>query len=327
MKESAAESPFICAYLLDRSGGGRALDEAGARNWQPGDGLLWVHLDVLRDSSQRWLADEGGIGDIAAEVLGAGETRPRVLSGEDGLLLVLRGVNMNPGADPEDMVSIRLWLQRDRIVTSRRRRLLAITNMRDEIEQGNAPRSPGEFLARLVEKLAIRIGDIVDEMETEIDGIEDAMEQRARGASPSAVSAMRRQAAAVRRYLAPQRDALDRLYRDPGSFLTRDETQELREQADRMTRYLEDLDLVRERAMVLQEEYLSRLAYEQNARVYLLSVVAAIFLPLSFLTGLLGMNVAGLPGTENPAGFAWSAGLMVTVGAGLAAFFRWKRWI
>ncbi|MGB5627576.1 MAG: CorA family divalent cation transporter, partial [Woeseiaceae bacterium] len=97
--------------------------------------------------------------------------------------------------------------------------------------------------------------------------------------------------------------------------------------ADRITRFLEDLDLARERAVVLQEELLSLIAQEQNTRMYVLSVVAAIFLPLTFVTGLLGMNVGGLPGLESPVGFAWSIVLMIVTGICLLLFFRWKRWL
>jgi zinc transporter len=127
--------------------------------------------------------------------------------------------------------------------------------------------------------------------------------------------------------LSPQRDALDRLYRQPGDFLTDREAQDLREETDRLTRHLEDLDLARERALVTQEELQNRVAQEQNQRVYLLSVVAAIFLPLTFVTGLLGMNVAGLPGTESRWSFAISAVMMVLLGVGLTLFFKRKRWI
>jgi len=61
--------------------------------------------------------------------------------------------------------------------------------------------------------------------------------------------------------------------------------------------------------------------------MYVLSVVAAIFLPLTFVTGLLGMNVGGLPGLESPVGFAWSIVIMIVTGICLALFFRWKKWL
>jgi zinc transporter len=61
--------------------------------------------------------------------------------------------------------------------------------------------------------------------------------------------------------------------------------------------------------------------------MYVLSVVAALFLPLTFVTGLLGMNVGGLPGLESPNGFLISVIVMVVAAAGLLLFFRWKRWL
>ena len=141
------------------------------------------------------------------------------------------------------------------------------------------------------------------------------------------LSGLRRQIAAVRRFLAPQRDALDRLYRQPGKLLSDTESNDLREEADRMTRYLEDIDLARERLVVMQEEFLAVQAQQQNSRMYVLSVVAAVFLPLTFVTGLLGMNVGGLPGLESPNGFLASIVVMVVAGAALLTFFRWKRWL
>jgi len=123
------------------------------------------------------------------------------------------------------------------------------------------------------------------------------------------------------------RDALDRLYRQPGKLFSDEESNRLREEADRMTRYLEDIDLARERIVVMQEEFLAQQAQQQNSRMYVLSVVAAVFLPLTFVTGLLGMNVGGLPGLESPNGFVASVIIMVVAAAGLLAFFRWKRWL
>ena len=60
--------------------------------------------------------------------------------------------------------------------------------------------------------------------------------------------------------------------------------------------------------------------------MYVLSVVAAVFLPLTFGTGLLGMNVGGLPGLESQLGFVWSVVAMVVAAIGLIVFFRWKKW-
>ena len=131
----ADESGLVCAYRFDGQGGAEALDwqtlpsAADAAN-------TWVHLYLDDDRARNWLLEESGIPLVAAEALLYEETRPRCTPIGDGLLLNLRGVNLNPGADPEDMVSIRLWVDEHRVIRTRRRRLLAAQDVVQTIEQG-----------------------------------------------------------------------------------------------------------------------------------------------------------------------------------------------
>lgn len=318
---------FLKSFLIDKKGHGRNIDAADVHQWSPDQGLLWLHIDVGDPHAGRWLSRESGLPQNAVDTLLAGETRPRSLVSDEGMLAVLRGVNTNPGADPEDMVSVRIWIDTHRIFTSQRRRLLSIEDVSESLHAGNGPTTPGDFLTSLIERLADRIGGFVDSIEDRMDTAEDEISSGKGPGFRQRLSALRRQIAEVRRFLAPQRDALDRLTRQTSTWLNEAEAHNLRQEADRITRFLEDLDLARERAVVLQEELLSLIAQEQNARMYVLSVVAAIFLPLTFITGLLGMNVGGLPGLENSAGFTWSIIVMIVAGAGLLAFFRWKKWL
>ncbi len=321
------DNGLICAYILDRAGGGKRIGWPEIKQWTPEQGLLWVHINYIEANAQQWLSDESKLPATIVENLLVEETRPRSLAHENGLLVLLRGVNTNPGANPEDMVSIRVWLQHDLIVTSRHRRLLSINDIREDIDAGRAPNSCGDFLVRLIDRLADRIGTVVDKLDEDIEWVEERTHRNGNADIRHRLSELRRETARIRRYLAPQRDALDRLYRQPTALLNDQEATAMREHSDRITRYLEDLDLIRERALVVQEEHLNQLAHEQNRRMYVLSVVAAVFLPLSFLTGLLGMNVGGIPGTENPYAFLESIAAMVLLGIVLLIFFRWKRWI
>jgi zinc transporter len=318
---------LVWAYLLDCQGGGQRIGWPEIAQWQPAQGLLWVHLDITESGPDQWLEERSGLDAAIASALLAEDTRPRSAPSRNGLLVILRGVNLNPGAEPDDMVSIRVWLEQRRIVTTRRRLLLTTKDIKEAVELGEGPRTAGEFLCQLVERLVDRIGDVVDELDEHIDateemvGSQDVMELRER------LSDLRRQTAHIRRYLAPQRDALDRLYRQPDPILTEQDNLRVREEADRVQRYLEDLDLIRERGMVAQEEFLSRIAHEQSLRIYLLSVVTVIFMPLTFITGLLGMNVGGIPGAQTPLGFTLIGGLIVGFGVALVAFFKYRRWL
>lgn len=318
---------ILHSFVLNRKGGAAPITADEVSEWTPEKGVLWVHVDLANAATRPWLVAESSINDVIVNALTQDETRPRAILGDGGILVVLRGVNTNPENDPEDMVAIRIWLEKDRIISSRRRRLLSVQDIVDELGEGEGPRSTGEALVTLIGHLADRIGDFVNTIEDGIAEIEDNAESISIEERRRELSKVRRQIASVRRFLSPQRDALDRLYRQTGDWFAESEIQRLREEADRITRHLEDLDLARERAIVLQEEFLAVIAQEQNNRMYVLSVVAAIFLPLTFVTGLLGMNVGGLPGLESPRGFFGAVVIMGVSSAAMIAYFRWKRWI
>ena len=101
----------------------------------------------------------------------------------------------------------------------------------------------------------------------------------------------------------------------------------LRETAERTARYVEDIDAARERALIAQEELNSRLAEQMNRAMYTLSIVAAIFLPLGLLTGLLGINVGGIPGTESPWAFLIVTVFLFLMAVFLIIWFKRLKWL
>jgi len=318
---------FSHALLFDGKGGARELSDAEVDSWSAGDGLLWVDVDHSSKRGTEWLTRKSKLDANVSSILLAGETRPRSLSEAGGLIVIMRGINLNPGAVPDDMVAVRLWLEKNRIITSRRRKVLSIHDVRKMLAEGKGPKTVGDFLITLTGCLAERIEAAVENIEQLLEKLDEQIAGGDIGQVRTELGIVRRQGAAIRRHLAPQRDALDRLARSTSGLLTEKEIFDLREEGDNLTRHIEDLDLARENALVTQEELMNRVAQEQNARMYLLSVVAAIFLPLTFVTGLLGMNVAGLPGTGSPFGFIISVAVMVILGIGLMAYFKWRKWI
>lgn len=318
---------FNIAMLLDGKGGARDLSDDEVDRWTESDGVLWVDVNQNDKRGKEWIARESKLDANVASILLTGETRPRSLAQANGLLVIMRGINMNPGAVPDDMIAIRISLEKHRIVISHRRKVPSLSDLRKELLAGEGPATSGEFLVDLTESLSERIEFAIENIEQMIDALDDKMSGGNIENIRSTLSLVRRQAAAIRRHLAPQREALDRIARSNGRILSEDEAFDLREVGDHLTRQIEDLDLVRENALVTQEELMNRVALEQNSRMYLLSIVAAIFLPLTFVTGLLGMNVAGLPGTADPNGFVYSMILMLVCFIGLIAYFRWRKWL
>jgi zinc transporter len=317
---SLNDSVVFCS-ILDGQGGGQAL---GASN----DSLrppYWAHLDFKESGARGWLR-ERGIDEQAVETLIAHESRPRALALPDGLLTVLRGINRNAGEDPEDMVSIRIWLTNESIITVRQRKVMAASEVHAMLAIGKGPRSTAETLLMIVEHLAEGAGDFIDRIEDRVAEYEEYLGSRELSQARSDLADVRREIAAVRRYLAPQKAALDTLVRQGGHWFSDDQLYALRELADQFLRYVEDLDLLRERSLVLQEELMNRISEEQNERTYLLSIVAAIFLPITFISGVFGMNVAGLPGIDDRNAFIVVSVAMLIVSIVIIAWLKLRKW-
>ena len=243
------------------------------------------------------------------------------------MLVILRGVNLNPGADPQDMVGVRVWLEPNRIVSLRHRRLMAVSDLRDAIEAGAGPTGPGDFLYRLSDRLIDRMGPVVDQLDDRVDELEDAVLTEHSAALRTKIGEIRREAISLRRYLAPQRDVMSRLPMEQASWLEAGHKAHLREIADRTLRYVEDLDAARERAAVTQDELNNRLADQMNRTMYLLTIVAAVLLPPSLITGLFGINVGGMPGVENIWAFTAVVLGLITIGVVEVILLRRLKWI
>ena len=321
------EDGLVCAYVLDGRGGARALEWDGIRAWRPEDGVLWVHLDRVGAEADRWVRQESGIDPVMCDALLAGESRPRLLHLPAGLLVMLRGVNLNPGAEPEDMVGLRMWFESRRIVTLRHFRLMAIRDMRELLAAGVGPTGPGTFLTMVADRLIDRMGPVLADIDDEVDELEAGILTAQSADLRTRLGELRRSVIAIRRYLSPQRDVMARLQLVEVEWLTEPLRARLREIGERTLRYVEGLDEARERAAVTQDELNNRIAESMNRTMYLLTILSAVLLPPSLLTGLLGINVGGLPGSDFQPSFWIVVGLIVVVAAVEIWLLRRLKWI
>lgn len=319
------DDALICAWHL----GERPRELAGweaVNAWRPEDGPAWVHLDRKAPASHEWLREHSGLPPLVVEALLQEETRPRLAAVDNGLLVILRGVNLNPGADPLDMVSIRLWMDDTRVISLRGPKLMAVQDIRDALAAGAGPRRPGEWLATLAAQLTARLGPVLGDLDERLDTVEEALIDTHRREYRQHLIGIRREGITLRRYIAPQREVLARLAGERFPGIEDPDRSSLRETADRVTRHVEDLEALRDRAAVAQEELANRLADQMNRTMYALSLVATVFLPLGFVTGLLGVNVGGIPGGDDPAAFWILCGGLVAVVAGQIGLLWWRKW-
>ncbi|WP_299082418.1 zinc transporter ZntB [uncultured Paraglaciecola sp.] len=286
----------------------------------------WLHFDYTSDSAKQWLNEQSQLPEVVVSALLNEETRPRATVLMDGVLISLRGVNLSPNSNPEDMVSIRLWFTKDKIISTRRRLLLSTKDIAVDFDKGIGPQTPSAFITLLADRLISRMSHTIYEIEDKVSDIEENILVSSSYTLRSELSDIRRQIISLRRYLSPQREAMTQLLSDKISLFSVEEKIQLRETADHLTRLIEDLDSAKDRAIVSQEELNNTLAEQMNNRMFVLSIVAALFLPLGFLTGLLGINVGGIPGAENSYAFAIFVGILIVIVAFQVWLFKKKKW-
>lgn len=320
--------PILYAYSISGDGSGKALNGEDISQKIREDHLAWVHLDATNPATRDWLEKEVSYLDpLILDALLAEETRPRMVEYEQGALMILRGVNLNDNANPEDMVSVRAWVDRSRIITLRKRPLKAVRDIADKLDQGSGPKDAGDFVGMLSARLFERMEPVFSDLDDRLDMIEEDILDKLDTSRRKEIVELRKQAIIFRRYIAPQKDVMSYLRTSDLKWLDADHKRLIQEAHDRVTRYVEDLDTIRERAQIVKDELANGLADRMNKNMYVLSIVAAIFLPLGFLTGLLGINVGGMPGADSDIAFWVVCAMCIAFAFGLTGVFRLFKWL
>ncbi|MDK3072616.1 zinc transporter ZntB [Sedimentitalea sp. JM2-8] len=316
--------PDVVTFAFDGRGAGHAIEatEFVALDAKSGpDEFRWQLLRLDAAGTQELLS-ACDLDQFVVDALLADETRPRCTVHGDGVVLNLRGVNLNPGADPEDMVSLRLWIDAGRVLGVWRRPLMAVRDQIAAIERSHFPMSPGDLVVKLALRLADRAEPTVEALGGRIDELEEQMLDPDAEVARGGLADVRRRSIILRRYFVPQRDALASLEIEELSWLKDRDRSRLREAAERVYRLGEELDAIRDRAQVVHDQIMDRRAERMNRQMLLLSVVAAIFLPLGLITGLLGINVGGIPGAGNPGAFWIVCGILLVLATVFLLWFR-----
>ncbi len=320
-------SGLLHALLLDGKGGARALDWTEIAAWKPADGVLWLNLDYSADDVKDWLATGSALDPVTVSALTDSDPRPRAVARGDALLMILRGINNNVGAAPEDMISVRAYIEPHRMITLRHRLSTSVKSIAADLARASGPRNAGELALLLLERMIGNVVARVDALGDDVAACEDQVLDGERADLRASLADLRRRAIALRRFLAPQSEAMTRLGSIALPWLDAQHRARITEVGEDMMRAIEELDAARDRAVVTQEELSSRVAEVANQRLYVLSIITAFFLPLGFVCSLLGVNVGGVPLQKDEWAFWALCGLFV-VGVLLQLWiFRRRRWL
>ncbi len=328
--DSNAQWGLVHALVLDGQGGARSIARTDLDDLHlEAHESVWLHWDRSHPQTQTWLRKDSGLSEFVCDLMLEENTRPRLLAlPENELLLFLRGVNLNPGAEPEDMVSVRIFAAAQRVISLRLRSLRATDELIGLLAEGKGPKTASELLVYLAQLLTDKVQAVVSELTELVDDMEERIDADERYMPEHGnMVHIRRRAAGMRRFLAPQREIYAQLTRSKMPWFVEDDADYWNELNNSLTRYLEELELTRERVGLVLEAEDRRLNERMNRTMYRFGIITGIFLPMSFLTGLLGINVGGIPGSENPHGFMLACGLMVVVALGQMWLFKRLRWV
>jgi zinc transporter len=287
--------------------------------------LVWVHLSTNDREAQAWLSDKAGLADYLVDALTATETRPRCDAVGDGAFLNLRGMIAEKVVLPDTLASVRIWAIDSHVFSVMRKPLTALDAVVAAVDAGDVG-DPGDLIAEFA-------GAITEELDPEVADLGDHLDDCEAGLDANRVFELRRmvthvrvQAIRYRRFLAPQRAALEKLAALPVDWLHDDDRLHLSAAADRAARMAEELESIRERAALMHEALTDLRAEQIDSRALLISIVALIFLPITFITGLYGMNVKGLPYSQEPWAFDAIFGVCAAIAAGVVIYFLRRHW-
>lgn len=320
---SITDKLIYSAYRLDGSGLREDSLEGMPGSVRPDSSVpVWYDMNSSHPDASEWLQQHEEIPDQAIEVMTALKSRPRFIGFEQGFCLVLRGVNLNEGAEVDDMISLRIWVSRNQVITSRRRALKTIEDTCTQVEQQKIA-TLSDCVEYMIDALIGKIELCVDAMNDDIAELEALVEQSFSHADEVRLNDIRKQSIAMLRYLQPQKEALDKLQREERLPFT---LPGIRNIYDDLLRAVEDLHALKEQSLASLDLHYSMVSRQQSGRLYLLSVISIIFLPLTFISGLLGMNVGGIPGGASPLAFWLIVSSSVAIAVGLLVIFKYSKW-
>lgn len=310
---------------FDGRGGVRKLAEAEEAGFvSPTKGFALISGNSRAPEFRVWLKKE--LGDFFADLVSVPSTRSRCTVIDDKALVVLRVAR--PGADPEDVGRqlLSLWLEKGRVIIASELNIIDFLGITQWQQTHHAPQSPADLVARLALRAADRIEPLIERLGDGLDVIEEQL-MMSRSYDRGKLAHLRRTLINMRRLIWPQRDVLTTLEIEDLSFLTNRDRVRLREAAARTARLGDEMQTLSERAVLVHEQLIDSRAEQMNQTMLVLAAATVVLMPLTVISGILGMNVAGIPFADSPYAFWFVCGGLVAMGIAIYVFMKKRKWM
>lgn len=313
----------VFAWILDGKGGVKPLENDDTIDKEH---PCWLHLNYTHSESAQWLATTPLLPNTVRDALAGESTRPRVTRMGDGTLITLRCINGSTDERPDQLVAMRLYMDERLIVSTRRRKVLALDDVVQDLNDGTGPTDGGSWLVDICDALTDHASEFIEELHDKIIDLEDnLLDQQIppRGF----LALLRKQLIVMRRYMAPQRDVYARLASERLPWMTDDHRRRMQDIADRLGRGLDEIDACISRTAIMADEIAQVMQESLARRTYTMSLMAMVFLPSTFLTGLFGVNLGGIPGGDWRLGFSLFCLMLVVLIGGVTWWLHRSKWL
>jgi len=315
---------LICGFHFCESGEAKPIGFDQCKGGLPA-GPAWLHFRLSDLRAEKWLANCEHIPPRWRPILIEKVTRVHLETSREGFAGALGDLRFDPGTDSDHLGILRLYVDEQFIFTARLHPLKSLDQLRLEIRSGAEIHRPMDvvfqFLTDTTEALTDEVkeqGDIVDDTEDLV--LKDRFMRESEG-----LGKVRRLLSRLRRHVDTQRRALNQLAIRPPAWFKERDSFELGQAIDRLNSVHLDIEAIQERCRLLQDEIAGRIANATNQNLYVVSLLTAIFLPITLISGIFGMNVHGLPWENQPGGFGLVIGLMVATIMCSLGLLHWRR--
>lgn len=320
---AGGELGVLCAYQWAGStADAREVDPAEIEAALAGGGVTWLHLNLSNARARQLLAQAPWLPEEVRDLLCTHEPRRRVEAIPEGLIVVVSDLTFEEGSEPEEVGTLWCFATPGLLVSGRTHPLQTPDRLRRAVRAGLRAATAYDLLLWILGQRTTSLRDLTVEMSERVSEIEDEIlggrirEQREQ------LGRIRRFCAQLRRHFGPDRNAFRRLLQQ--ATLGTEATEGIRLEVDELSFLIDEVLELYERSKLLQEELASRVAENTGRSLYVLAILSAAFLPMTLITGIFGMNVAGLPGLVAPGAF-WRVMLLIVAAGALTLAFISRR--
>jgi zinc transporter len=289
---------------------------------QQSEQQYWCHFEMPSKNLQQQLSKKFTLPKGARLSLFAEDVRSRCIKVENGYVLIMHGIQPSGMTEQTDFPTLRFWITDKGILSFSIGKIEAIKELQISLKTLAEPSAMSCFTS-LLENLIFSLEEStyqIDERLNEIEGdFEYSVEQTQK------IMRIRQDIIWIRRYILPQRDALIGLA-SKLDYITDSTKSVLKELSDGMLRQVESIEMMRERAVIIQDNLTNQIAQTANNRMYIMTIIMLIFTPPFFVMGIFSMYVP-IPEMNSPYTWWVVIGVMIALSYGQYKLFKWKRWL